>query len=755
MASGDRTARRSESAGPDGAAGERAAREGETPPGGPIDHRTGIDVMGVPFAARDIRDATLIKHGEIFLLTDLEGNVPLGNPSGFGLYQRDTRYLSGYELVIEGLKPTVLLSTGNAHFLGAHVLANPSLVIDGRFVPEQTVHVRRYRIVRGAGASESLTFENYNGFSLVLHVGFRLEADFADVFRVRGLRLDGDGPPVVPTYDGGLLTFRRTGRDGVERIARIRFDPPPAAAAGGTLSYVVALPERGSLRIAVTMELADQKDGARASAGAPARRTPPESEAWLAERAAIETDSALFDAVLEQARRDLRMLLGDHQGRPYIAAGIPWYATLFGRDTLVTALSDGWLCPPLARHTLRLLAELQGRRDDPWRDEEPGKILHELRRGELTAAGLVPFSPYYGTVDATPLWVMLLGEHYRSTGDLELVRELRPHLEAALAWIARAGDGFVTYARRSGEGLRNQGWKDSWDGIPHADGSLPEPPIALVEVQAYAFSAKRRAAELFRALGEPERAARLVAEASALRARFEEAFWMPDEGFYCLALDGKGQQIASIASNPGHALFCGIVARERAEAVARRLLGEDMFSGWGVRTLSSRSRSYNPSGYHLGTVWPHDNALLGLGLKRYGHEALLDRLVSGLFDAARQFPSYRMPELFCGFDRSAFGLPVRYPVACSPQAWAAASWSALVRAMLGLEVDAPARELRVARPTLPAWLGWLTLRRLRVGDAEVDLRYQRIGDHTAVDVEAMRGDVRVTLVGSWADEERG
>ncbi len=700
-----------------------------------------------PPSARDIRDALVTKAGDLFLLTDLEGNIPPDNPNGFGLYHRDTRMLSGFELVVQGLRPTILLSTTHAHFLSEQVLTNPNLSCnDGREAQEQTIEIRRYRRLLESGARERLVFENFNSFPLPLLVGFRLAVDFADMFEVRGLvahRALGQRQPVQ--REPGRLTFRYRGRDGVSCSTRIELDPEPHRIDDGFVGYSLELPAHGSraLSIRIDVRIGDEPVRPR-----PARPVP----AFRADQTPIHTSDALFDQVLRQAGQDLEALLSGDGSFP--AAGVPWYATLFGRDSLLTALLVLWRAPALARGTLRLLAKHQGQRDDPWRDEEPGKILHELRRGELARLGEIPFAPYYGSVDATPLWVMLLHDYYRTTGDLELVRELRVPLDRALAWCERYGDldgdGLVEYARRSASGLVHQGWKDSWNGILHADGAPPPPPIALVEVQGYVFAALHGAAELYRALGDALQAVRLEREAARVQNAFEERFWWAEEGTYYLALDGEKRPVAQVTSNPGHALFSGIVRPERAPSVARRLVTDDLFSGWGVRTLSTRAKSYNPTGYHLGSVWPHDNALAVLGLKRYGEEDRALVIIEGLLAAARHFPLFRLPELFCGFARSAFGTPVRYPVACSPQAWAAAAPSAFVQAMLGIRLHGATREVRIIRPRLPRWLHWMRVEALSVGDAQVDLRYERVGDHTAVDVMAIRGDARVTFLDRWA-----
>lgn len=728
--------------------------------------RTGLVTLDAPPSARDIRDATLLKEGDLFLLTDHEGNVPRKNREGYGLYLGDTRFLSSYELAVQGLRPTILLSSDHAHFLGAQVLTNPNIVTpEGQLVHEQTIQIRRYRLVRTAEVSESLTFQNYNRFPVTLDVSLHFEADFSDMFEIRGLvRGARAGRQKPPTHEPSTLCFRYEGADDLDRWTDVRFDPRPDKLDSATARYRVVLVPGGSscISLVIAVGTSPRASSAPREEAQPSVARPRSAlsgyKQWLEGQVGVETSNPLFNAILARSRNDLRMLLSGESDAPFIAAGIPWYACLFGRDTILTALLYLWMSPEPARQALRLLVRYQGKHDDPSRDEEPGKIMHELRRGELARSGAVPFSPYYGTVDATPLWIVLLAEYYRATGDLDLVRELRPNLDLALTWMDRYGDrdgdGFLEYQCRSEAGLVNQGWKDSAEAIAHADGTLAEPPIALVEVQAYAYASRRGAARLYRALSEPTLAAAEDLRAAALRDAIDRDFWLPSENAHCIALDGKKRRVEAIASNAGHMLWAGAVPFPRGECLSRRMMEEDLFSGWGIRTLSTRAARYNPTGYHVGTVWPHDNALVALGLKRYRTEPLLLELVTALFEAARHFPSYRMPELFCGFARSAFAVPVRYPVACSPQAWAAASWATFLAVLLGISPDAPKGELRIVRPTLPRWLDWVEIHRITVGRGEVDLRYQRVGEHTAVDVAAMRGKLRVTFVDSWeADQD--
>jgi glycogen debranching enzyme len=471
---------------------------------------------------------------------------------------------------------------------------------------------------------------------------------------------------------------------------------------------------------------------------------------WLAGTTSVETDNDFFDAAHNRALRDLRMLWNDGHNAGYPAAGTPWYDTLFGRDTAVTGLQTLWLKPSLAKSCLLALASRQGTAADERRDEEPGKILHELRVGELTQSGVLPFSPYYGSVDSTPLFLVLAAEYYRWTADIGLMRRLEKNLEAGLAWLHRYGDsngdGYLDYSRTSPEGLVNQSWKDSWDAMIDEEGDLLDPPIAPAEVQGYVYAALSGLAPVFSALGERAFARELDDRAAALAAAFRRDFWA---GGFGLAISGDGRLSKVSTSNAGQVLWSGIPTRSQAAVQARRLFHKDMFSGWGIRTLSTGCPRYNPQGYHVGTVWPHDNSIIAMGLKRYGFEDHLERLATGLFDAARSFPYYRLPELFGGEERSGHHPPVPYPVACRPQAWAAGALPLVTQAVLGLCPDAPGKRLLIVRPCLPHWLTMATIGRLKVGEAECDLCYERRGDETRVQVLGTRGDLAVSVVDNW------
>jgi glycogen debranching enzyme len=476
-----------------------------------------------------------------------------------------------------------------------------------------------------------------------------------------------------------------------------------------------------------------------------------EADAWLAERPHFELDAELVDRVLRRSLLDLRLLASELDGRRYYAAGVPWYATLFGRDSIIAALQMLAFDPSIAADTLRLLAARLGTKVDDVHDEEPGKVLHELRLGELAERQRTPLVEYYGTVDATPLFLCLLCEHADWTGSLELFRELRPQVDEALRWIDDHGDldgdGLLEYRRRSPGGLENQGWKDSRDGVVDERGRPLRAPIALVEVQGYALAAKRRVARLLELAGEPARAEELRAGAARIASGLDR-FWLEDRGFYSMGLDGDKHPSRALASNQGHLLWADAVPHHRAAAIRDALTGAAAHSGWGVRTLGAQERAFNPVGYHTGSVWPHDTAFFALGLRRYGFDGEFLRIFEDLLDAASSFADYRLPELFAGFSRTDYENPVPYPVACSPQAWAAGALPSMLIAGLGLVPDGLERTLLIRRPSLPRHIHRLALQGLRVADARVDLLFERVAEHSdrlaLTDVQ-VDGDLDVVL----------
>jgi glycogen debranching enzyme len=695
-----------------------------------------------------------IKEGETFVYSDVEGNLDDRRELGLGLYHRDTRYLSRFGIRVSGRQPILLSSSAERAYL-AHVdLTNPDLYEeDLPVVPQHSLSIRRVRVI-GDRVFERTRVHNYNAFPVEIELEMTFGADFADIFEVRGLSRETRGTYEPPRAEDRRIEFAYVGDDAVRRVTRIEFAATPGHVdvrgdlVTATFRLHLAAHETASLMLTIE-PLADGEAPAPVAFDQVVQGLRHSYEEWERESTHIRTDNELFDQLLARGIRDLRALYTEIDGGGVIAAGIPWYVAVFGRDTLITSHQMLMLSPRPARESLRALAEHQGTEVNDWRDEEPGKILHEIRRGELAGSGFLPHAPYYGSVDATPWFLILLAQHFRWTNDLGFVKELLPAAEAALMWIDQYGDqdadGFVEYRSRSPRGLRNHGWKDAHDSVLHEDGSLAEPPIALAEVQAYVYMAKVRMADVYTALGDYERAVALRDEATVLRRRFNDRFWMEEEQFFAGALDGDKRQVRTIVSNPGHALYCGIVDDSKAGAVARRMFQPDLYSGWGVRTMSKSAKGYNPMSYHNGTVWPHDNALIAAGLKRYGYLSATNRIASALFEAATFVDYMRLPELFCGFTRRSPNPPVQYPVACSPQAWAAGAPFLMLQALLGISAVAHENLLTINKPHLPVWLNEVELRGLRVGESTLSLVFRREGETTGFSLLSKEGDVRVVM----------
>ncbi len=690
-----------------------------------------------------------LKYGDTFVVLDSRGDI--GASASSGLFHQDTRHLSRLELSLND-KPPLLLGSNlrddnSAFFVD---LTNPDLMDGRRIVTEKDrVHILRTIFLWRGTAYQRLGVRNYSDRAIDLRLAILFDNDFADLFEVRGARREKRGTATAKRDGDDRVLLIYHGLDGKVRRTALTFDPPPDRLATEAAVYELRL-DRGEMRpifIAVSCEGTETRPLPFRRALLAARR---EMREATRERTSVETSNDRFNEILCRSAADLEMLMtATPQGR-YPYAGIPWYSTTFGRDGLITALQMLWWSPDVARGVLRRLAAYQAKTTDPLADAQPGKILHEMRGGEMAALREVPFGLYYGSVDSTPLFVLLAGLYAERTGDTETIAELWPAVEAALAWIDGPGDpdgdGFVEYKRASEQGLANQGWKDSHDAIFHADGRLAEGAIALVEVQAYVYAAKRMAARCARRLGRNAAATKLDAEASRLAERFEAAFWCPAIETYALALDGAKKPCQVRTSNAGQVLFTGIAAADRAARVAKGLLQPSFFSGWGIRTVAQGEARFNPMSYHNGSVWPHDNALIALGLARYEHKRAIETLFAGLFSAATYMDHRRLPELFCGFRLQRGQGPTLYPVACSPQAWASATPFTLLEASLGLEFDPFKGEIRLRNPRLPAFLDEVTLRELRLGSSSVDLRVRRHGDTVSLDTPRISGDIRVSIV---------
>ncbi|MBI4493925.1 MAG: amylo-alpha-1,6-glucosidase [Chloroflexi bacterium] len=740
------------------------------PPGGRRPHlppqerharKQRVLARGTPSITRSIADAVVVKDEDLFFLAKPDGTVPLGGEHGFGLYYHDCRYLHGYELTLADTYPEALVSSEARGFMAVFELTNPDLrMVDGQLIPKEEIGITWERTVDSAGLAlhDVVTFQNFGLQPIEFPVSLTFQAGFEDIFAVRGLLAETPGTPRPPRWTDSVLHLAYEGADGLSRSLSIHCAPAPQTTDGTTARFHLALQPRERTQLLVSLVLAESADPTEVEPRAHPRPVLKQVQAvlhrsssqWRSGQTEVRSDSLLLNGILDRSLGDLRVLRSAIGSYEFFAAGVPWFATLFGRDSLITALQTLAYDPKIAERTLRLLAQYQGQRVDDWRDEQPGKILHELRVGEMARLGEIPHTPYYGTVDATPLFLVLVGQHAAWTGDLRLFKDLRGNVELALEWMSKygdpRGDGYIAYQSASEKGLINQGWKDSGDAIVNADGSLATPPIALVEVQGYAYLARLLLADLYRRVGEPERADRLRGEAEALRARFNRDFWIEDLGFYALALQAGSQPAAVVSSNPGHALWSGIVDPRKARQTAERLMADDLFTGWGIRTLSERERRYSPIAYHLGTVWPHDNSLAAAGLRRYGFDDAACRVAVAVIEAAMHFGGYRLPELFAGLSRADYGVPVRYPVACHPQAWAAGAVPYLVETLLGLVPEAFDHRLRIVRPLLPDFIHHIEVRRLRVGTARVDLRFERTSSGAVVvDVLEIEGHLDVVV----------
>jgi glycogen debranching enzyme len=694
----------------------------------------------------------VLKCGETFGVFDHFGDIKPVGLGEEGLYHEGTRFLSCLALQLNQDRPLILSSTvKDDNELLTVDLTNPDVYVDGQLVIARgTLHVARTKFLCQGGCYESLALRNYGLTPLTALFSIHFEADFADIFEVRGTKRKGKGTFLDDRVEGGTVWLSYEGLDGLARRTRLEFSPEPAELDGGCAVFHVTLPPKAETRIylSIACELGPASPRILSYRDALAMIEGTLRQA-KAEDCEIVTSNEEFNAWLTRSLTDLHMMTTEMPNGPYPFAGVPWFSTVFGRDGIITALEMLWFKPRLARGVLAYLAATQAQEVQPDRDAEPGKIIHEVRKGEMAALGEVPFGRYYGSVDATPLFLMLAGAYYERTADQAFLETIWPNLELALQWIDthgdKDGDGFVEYARQSAKGLIHQGWKDSHDAIFHADGTQAEGPISLCEVQGYVYAAKRNASLLAAAMGDTQRADDLARQAHALQERFEQAFWCEDIGSYALALDGKKKPCRIRSSNVGHCLMTGIASRSRGALAGQAFLQKESFSGWGIRTIASGEVRYNPMSYHNGSVWPHDNAMIAAGLVRYGLKAAALEVMAGLFEASRFLDLHRMPELFCGFERRPGEGPTLYPVACAPQSWSAAAVFLLLQACLGLRLSGPEGQISFHQPMLPEFLKEVRIKNLQVGEASVDLLLQRHAHHVGLNVLAKRGHVEILV----------
>jgi glycogen debranching enzyme len=694
----------------------------------------------------------VLKYGKMFAVFDRYGDVEHFGLGEEGVFFEGTRFLSELALFIGNSRPLLLSSTvreDNSVFTAD--LTNVDITEEGQVaVPRGTLLVTRSKFLYQDSCYEELRISNFGLRPITIPLGLKFNADFADIFEVRGTKRKERGQLMEPQTGTDCVNLSYRGLDGRVRITRIQCSPPPGKISAHDFRINVALHPKQEItyNLVVSCLYHSSSDG-----------LPSYNKALDVARqellktgnhgCSIHSSNQQFNHWMRRSVSDIQMMTVGNPEVGYPYAGVPWFSTVFGRDGIITAFECLWAMPWIAQGVLRYLAETQARAVIPESDAEPGKILHETRRGEMATLGEVPFGRYYGSVDSTPLFIMLAGAYYERTADLEIVESLWPNVDLALSWIDRYGDrdgdGFVEYSRYSSNGLVQQGWKDSNDSVFHSDGTLADPPIALCEVQGYVYAAKRAAARLAAALGKFDRADALEAQARDLRSRFEEAFWCDNLHTYALALDGRKEPCRVRTSNPGHCLYSKIVSPERAAAVTNTLLGSEFFNGWGVRTVGCEESRYNPVSYHNGSVWPHDNAIIAAGIAHYGRRDLAARILAALLDVSIFVDLHRLPELFCGLDRRAGEGPTLYPVACAPQAWASGAIYMVLGACLGISIYAKQKQIVFDNPSLPHALPFLELKGLRVGEAVIDLRLERHAEKVHVDVINKTGDVEVLL----------
>ncbi len=742
-----------------------------------------------------------LKDDRVFMVCDEAGDV-INNGEGYGLYLNDMRFLSLWELKLNGEKPVSLSHNVEYNYAATFQLSNqyfkfatetlaansdededePKFTLSNLLpnathsIAANTINVARRRIIKN-GLRDTIEFNNFYPQPLQIEVALKIAGDFKDIFEIRGFPRTKYAayPEPHPDDAGKSWTLAATGLDEQTRTLKISFSKRPTRTELGeieqfpsqtkvpciTAYFLMKLPPFTT--VSFLMEAVPQPpDNTSTLLAEPVLSFKHEVEmarqkfnAWQNQCCDIQTERYQLDRLLRVSLLDMRSLMQQVPQGLAITAGIPWYFTLFGRDSLITAMQSLMLNPQVAVDTLRVLAAYQGTKWDDWRDEEPGKILHELRVGEMVRTGELPHSPYYGTVDATPLFILLFAKTVKWLGDEALYHELWPNVERALNWVAQYsnidGDGYVKFARRSSMGILHQGWKDSDESMGGQLGPRPSQPLALVEVQGYAYDAKIQLADVVELYGDPQMAQRLRGEAQKLKTQFNRDFWWPEEGFVFQALDGNKQPVKHVTSNAGHSLWSGILDEDKAQQVAARLSRPDMLDGWGLRTLSANDETYNPMSYHNGSIWPHDNSLAVAGLARYGFAEAANVFAGQIFDAGLTFPDYRLPELYCGFDadEKTQNAPSAYPVSCQPQAWAAATPFLLMQSILGLSVDGAAQTVNVA-PHLPAWLERVRLNNLKVGQARLDLLFRRDPANGQTSVEVLNNPDGVTVQTDFA-----
>ncbi|RMG01683.1 MAG: amylo-alpha-1,6-glucosidase [Nitrospirae bacterium] len=692
-----------------------------------------------------------LKEGDLFLILNPFGDIsPTAVSPHQGLYRDDTRFLSRWELRVNGQVPHLLSSTVKSdNLLFTADLTNPLISDEGRTLRKDNVHIFRSAFLLDNTFFGKIRLMNYDRHEISFSLELTFDADFYDIFELRGAKRQKRGKTLPPSIENRAITFQYNGLDGIKRFTRISFEDIPDRITKNKAIFKITLPPKSPYEIIfqISAELHRTKGTVNFDdAYKRAHQIRQEEESGIVK---ITTSNEHFNELLHRSRSDICTMLTRTEHGNYYYAGIPWYCTTFGRDGLITALQCLWIAPQNALGVLSFLAANQAKDLDPENDAEPGKIPHEMRFGEMARTEEVPFRRYYGTVDATPLFVVLAGEYLKRTGNIQAVEVLWDNLRSAFQWLTDFGDAdgdcFIEYSRKRSDGLINQGWKDSFDSIFHADGSLASGPIALIEVQGYAYLGFIHLAHMAKLLGDQEVANSANRRARELKKRFHRAFWSKKLNFYGVALDGQKRLCEVKTSNPGQALFSGLISPRYSKIVARKLLDSTFFSGWGIRTVAKDEVLYNPMSYHNGSVWPHDNSLIGWGLQRYDLKEEILKILSGLFDASLFVDLKRLPELFCGFDRREDEGPTLYPVACQPQAWASGSVFLLLQAALGLEFEHQSHSIIFKSPKLPEYIDWILVEGIGLKEGKANLLLERYKDDVVVKVLEKEGDINVVI----------
>ena len=694
-------------------------------------------------------DYRLIKEGDLFLLTDQAGNIRKNTDVQYGLYTKDTRFLSRYELFVDNKKPFILSSGETEDRINKICLTNKNI----KKGESEEALIKREQIIFNGMVYDRILIKNYFSQPLTLKLTLKVDADYLDIFQVRDyVKENRLGAILNPSKSKNGIVLGYLGKDDIRRETKVKILSKEGKIYKDRieLSFRLKHKQEKELTIGIIPRIEGQKLTNKnvISFERAQKKLRSNYKKWEEDSLIIKTDNKNFNQLTNRSLSDLKLLLND-LGEGFIPiAGIPWYAVPFGRDSIITSLQTLMVNTKIAQGTLKTLARFQGKEVNRDREEEPGKIMHEIRFGELAHLNLIPHTPYYGTIDATPLFLILAVEYFHWTGDLMFIRKVLPNLFAALEWIDKYGDidqdGYVEYYPKNTKWATNQGWKDSTDSSVHQDGSLAVPPIALVEVQGYVYQAKKGMAEIFFYLGEKDKAKKLEKDARELKDRFNRDFWMEERKYFAFGLDYQKKQIASITSNPGHCLYSGIVSQDKSKAVVKKLLSHEMFSGWGIRTMGENEVGYNPTSYHNGSVWPHDNSIIINGLIRYNYRREAIKVINGLIKASQYFKNNRLPELFCGFSHKKTERPMEYPVACSPQAWACGSIYLIIQSLLGINADVINDRIYL-KPIFPDKTNKVEIKNLKIGDNRADFTLIKEENYIKISEAKIEGNTKLIL----------